>query len=128
MMLLGQKGEFSSIKPLKTVNFKTNFGHLVKQKVNVIVQYKNSNLAVACLSYGYIVVFEFIKQEAVSQYKTHKGNITSACFVNDYEYFVTASGSFSKNHDNSIVALKVSIAQQDLFFKKINTFSSAHGK
>lgn len=122
---LGSSGEFLSIKPMNTINFKKN---LVKQKVNVILQYKQSSLAVACLSYGYIVVFDFLKQETISNTKIHKGNITSACFANDYEYFVTASGSFSKNHDNSIVVLKVSLAMQDFFFKKMTTFSSAHGK
>lgn len=128
-MFLDVKGGFESLKKHKPIDFKKNLTSLVKQKVNSIVRYKNSNLVVACLSYGYIVVVEFItKQEACSQWKTHKGNITSACFANDFEFFVTASGSFSKNHDNSIIVSKVSLAMNDLFFKKTNTFSSAHGK
>jgi hypothetical protein len=125
---LTPKGEFGTLKQLKTVKFKDQIPNLVKQKVNVILQYKHTPLVVACLSYGYIVVVNATTQEAVSQCKLHKGNITSACFANDFEYFVTASGSFSKNHDNSIVVSKISLAMSDLFFKKINNFSSAHGK
>lgn len=122
-------GEFSSIKWEETsINLKAISPQLVKQKINVIVQYKQSSLAVACLSYGYLAVIDFVKLEAVAINKIHKGNITSATFANDFEYFITASGSFSKNHDNSIIVWKVSLAIHDLYFKKINNFSSAHGK
>lgn len=127
-MSLTSKGEFYVLKQGKTVKFKDVFQNLVKQKVNAILQYKQSTLAVCCLSYGYIVVVDFSKMESISHWKIHKGNITSACFVNDFEYFVSASGSFSKNHDNSIIVSKVSLAMLDLFFKKISNFSSAHGK
>ena len=126
----GGKLEFSTIKELTPIELKKNSPHLVKQKVNVIVQYKQSSLVVACLSYGYIVVIDIsrAKWEAAPAIKAHKGNITSACFANDYEYFITASGSFSKNHDNTIIVWKVSLAIQELYFKKMNPFSSAHGK
>lgn len=126
------KSEFSSIKELPPIDLKKSSPHLVKQKVNVLVQYKQSSLVVACLSYGYIVVIDLEPQKmetaVAPAIKAHKGNITSACFANDFEYFVTASGSFSKNHDNSIIVWKVSLAIQELYFKKINPFSSAHGK
>lgn len=126
------KSEFSSIKELAPIDLKKSSPHLVKQKVNVIVQYKQSSLVVACLSYGYIVVIDLepakMESAVAPAIKAHKGNITSACFANDFEYFITASGSFSKNHDNSIIVWKVSLAIQELYFKKINPFSSAHGK
>lgn len=122
------KTEFASIKQHNTINLKTAAPQLVKQKVNALLQYKHSQLAVACLSYGYIAVIDFEKQEAAAPTKVHKGNITSAAFANDFEYFITASGSFSKNHDNSINVWKVSLAIQELYFKKMYTFSSAHGK
>ena len=124
--------QFSSIKELAPIDLKKASPHLVKQKVNVIVQYKQSSLVVACLSYGYIVVIDLtpakMESAVAPAIKAHKGNITSACFANDFEYFITASGSFSKNHDNSIIVWKVSLAIQELYFKKINPFSSAHGK
>jgi len=126
-LVLSPTGEFQSLKHSKSVEIRKTL-NMVKQKVNVILQYKQTNLVVCCLSYGYIVVFDFSKLETASQWKVHKGNITSACFMNDSEYFVTGSGSFSKNHDNSIIVSKVSLAMSDLFFKKSNTFSSAHGK
>lgn len=126
------KTEFSSIKELAPIDLKKSSPQLVKQKVNVILQYKQSSLVVACLSYGYIVVIDLtpakMESAVAPAIKAHKGNITSACFANDFEYFVTASGSFSKNHDNSIIVWKVSLAIQELYFKKINPFSSAHGK
>jgi WD40 repeat protein len=59
--------------------------------------------------------------------RLHRGNISSATFANDYQYFITSSGSFSRNHDNSIVISKCSLAQ-DLFIKSIHSFSNAHGK
>lgn len=97
------------------------------------MQYKRSSFAVTCLSYGYIVVISFNPTgkggiKVLSHSKFHKGNITSACFVNDSEFLVTASGSFSKNHDNSIVVSKVTLAMEELFLKKTSSFSSAHGK
>jgi hypothetical protein len=125
------KTEFSSIKQHNFIDLKSSAQNLVKQKVNAIVQYKQTQLAVACLSYGYIAVIDFEKHDntaASVPTKVHKGNITSAVFANDFEYFITASGSFSKNHDNSINVWKVSLAIQELYFKKMYTFSSAHGK
>ena len=59
--------------------------------------------------------------------RIHRGNISSATFINDFEYFATASGSFSRNHDNSIIISRCSLAQ-DLFLKKSFAISSAHGK
>jgi len=59
--------------------------------------------------------------------RMHRGNISSSTFVNDYQYFVTASGSFSRNQDNNIIVSKCFLAQ-DLFLKNIHTFSNAHGK
>ena len=59
--------------------------------------------------------------------RLHRGNISSATFVSDFQYFVTCSGSFSRNHDNCIVVSKCSLAQ-DLFIKSIHSFSNVHGK
>lgn len=116
------------LNELPTIYFKQTFSGLVKQKVNVITQYRETSLAVVCMSYGYLAIIDFLKQKALNHWKHHKGNITSACFVNDYESFATASGSFSKNHDNSIIVSKVSAVKDDLFLKKVGTFSNAHGK
>ena len=127
---MNKEGEMEALTFKKTIDLKKS-RNLVKQKVNIILQYNNGsnhNLAVACLSYGYIVVIDFIKLQATSHSKMHKGNITSACFLDNFQYFATSSGSFSRNHDNSIIISKVSLAMQDLFFKKVHTFSNAHGK
>ena len=132
--MLDGSGEFLSLKKHPVIHLTrvdANDEPLVKQKINAILRYKNSNLIIACLSYGYVAVIDFLgsqNQPFKSKLKLHKGNITSACFVNDSEFLVTASGSFSKNHDNSIIVSKVSLAMNGLYFKKINTFSSAHGK
>lgn len=130
LKVIAGKPEFVNVKELNPINLKKNSPHLVKQKVNVIVQFKQSHLVVACLSYGYIMVIDLSsnKLEAGPAIKAHKGNITSACFANDFECFITASGSFSKNHDNSIIVWKISLANHELYFKKMNPFSSAHGK
>lgn len=127
---VNKEGEMESLSFKRSIDLKKSRG-LVKQKVNAILQYSSGSsqhLAVACLSYGYIVVVDFVKLQATSHAKMHKGNITSACFLDNYQYFATSSGSFSRNHDNSIIISKVSLAMQDLFFKKVHTFSNAHGK
>lgn len=59
--------------------------------------------------------------------RIHKGNISSATFLNDFQYFITCSGSFSRNHDNTILISKCCLAQ-DLFLRQIHSFSNAHGK
>ena len=48
--------------------------------------------------------------------------------MDNFESFATASGSFSRNHDNSIKIFKVSFTMGKLFFKNTESFNNAHGK
>lgn len=112
-------------------NLREKWPQLPRQKVNDIRQYKMTKHFICTLSYGYVTTCAFGgegKDDTVLNAKrVHRGNISSATFAQDFQYFITASGSFSRNHDNSIVVSKC-IYAQNLFLKNEQTFPNAHGK
>ena len=73
-----------------------------KQKVTTISQYRSSEMILVTLSTGHLAVVNFHRLTLMSILKAHKGNISSACFLQDYRYFATASGSFKGKTDNSV--------------------------
>ncbi len=101
---------------------------LVKQKVTTITIFSNLQFLPCTTSYGYLVVIDTYLMHPIYCQKVHKGNITASCFVDANKYFVTASGSFSQNHDNTINVYLVCTIGNEVFFKKIHGFKNAHGK
>ena len=76
-------------------------------KVTTMIQYRQASMIVVTMSTGHLAVVDLLKQSVVSLIKAHKGNVTSACFLNNFEHFATASGGFSRRHDNSINIYRV---------------------
>lgn len=106
----------------------SNYFELVKQKVTTICVFGNLQFLPCTTSYGYLAVIDTSLMHPVYCQKVHKGNITSSCFVDGNKYFVTASGSFSQNHDNTINVYLVCTIANDIFFKKMHSFKNAHGR
>lgn len=106
----------------------SSFFDLVKQKVTTITPFSNLQFLPCTTSYGYLVVLDTFLLHPVYCQKVHKGNITASCFVDANKYFVTASGSFSQNHDNTINVYMVCTIANEVFFKKMHSFKNAHGK
>ena len=99
--------------------------------MTAILKYQNTGLIIAGFSLGFYVVLDLNKRDDKLEAKPvriHRGNITSMTFVNNYEYLVTCSGSFSKNHDNTIRVFHVINVLSYLFMKEIHSFPHAHGK
>jgi hypothetical protein len=105
-----------------------NFFELVRQKITTISVFNPHQFVQLTTSYGYLIVIDSLILHPIYCHKIHKGNISSSCFVMNYSYFITASGSFSQNHDNSINVFKVCTVLDDIFFKKIHSFKNAHGR
>lgn len=116
------------------IDFKKSL-KLKSQKVTTISQYKHSHLAVATTTFGYLILLNLAKGEATSATRVHKGslvtnlgNISSACFLENYDMFATSSGSFTRNHDNSINVYRVFQAMNELYVRKVHSMNNAHGK
>lgn len=101
---------------------------IVRQKVTTLNAYSSRLFLLATTSYGYVVSIGTISMTPTELCKHHRGNITSSCFVSNYQYYVTASGSLSQNHDNTINVYKVCTIAEDIFIKKMHSFKNAHGK
>ena len=85
-------------------------------------------MLVATTSAGHLAVLDLSRRSVVSVSKPHRGNITSACFANDFEHFATASGAFGRRHDNSVVVYRVFEVLSELFVKKVHAINNAHGR
>ncbi len=101
---------------------------LVAAKVTCLLQYKMTPFVIATLSSGHIAVIDMDRTHVLSITKVHKGNITSACFLENFEYFATASGAFGKRQDNCINVYRVIEVLGDLFVRKVHNINNAHGK
>lgn len=101
---------------------------MTRQKVTTLLAYSSRKFLLATTSYGYVVSISMKSMAPEELTKHHKGNITSACFVSNYQYYVTASGSLSQNHDNTINIYKICTIAEDIFIKKMHSFKNAHGK
>lgn len=58
----------------------------------------------------------------------HKGNITNIGFINSYDMLYSISGSFSNNHDNSLIIMNFEMISNEVFINKIKLFANLHGK
>lgn len=101
---------------------------LPKQKIQSIVQFKNSDFIIGGMSFGWIFVVNTTEMTVVKTVKVHKGNITSLGFAQDSTKLISGSGSFCRNHDNSIKAYHIIFAYGNIFFKEDHCFDHAHGK
>lgn len=99
-----------------------------KQKVTTITQYRNTEMLLVTLSTGYLAVVNVQKLCTVSSIKAHKGNISGACFLNDFEMFATASGSFKGKTDNTIQVYKIFLTLGELLVRKLHSLSNIHGR
>lgn len=115
------------VSKVKEVNI-GEYYDMTKQKVTTLNAYSSRAFLLATTSYGYIVALKTDTLAPTYLCKHHKGNITSSTFVSSYQYFVTASGSLSQNHDNTINVYKVCTIAEEIFIKKIHSFKNAHGK
>lgn len=127
-LVLNQVNTYRSTATLLQDIDLSKYFELVRQKVTTVSIFNPHQFIQATTSYGYLLVVDSVALIPVYCHKIHKGNITSTCFVSDYQYFVSASGSFSHNHDNSINVFKVCSVIDDIFFKKIHSFKNAHGR
>lgn len=101
---------------------------LARQKITTLTSYGSHKYLLATTSYGYVVAIDTTSWMPMYLNKHHKGNITASCFCDGSQYFCTASGSFSQNHDNTLNVYKLAIVADDIFVKKIHAFKNAHGR
>ena len=80
------------------------------------------------MSTGHLAVVNFHKLTTLSIVKAHKGNISSACFLQDYNFFATGSGSFKGKTDNSIQIYQVFLTLGDLLIRRMHSMSNVHGR
>lgn len=126
------KDAISDYQPVSptTVEIDVSFGLKVRKfaKVTTLTQYKSTSLIVATLSSGHMVVIDVQRNRVMSTTKVHKGNITSSCFLENFEHFATGSGGFGKHQDNCINIYRVYEVLGDLFVKKVHGITNAHGR
>lgn len=99
-----------------------------RQKVTSISQYRNSEMILATTSTGHLAVVNFQRMCTISVLKAHKGNITCGCYLQGYEYFATASGSFKGKTDNTIQIYKVFLTLGELLVRRLHSMNNAHGR
>ena len=116
-----------TVIPVSEINIADHYD-ITRQKITTMASYLNNKYLFVTTSYGYVIAIETTSRTPIYINKYHKGNITSSCLADGSQYFCTASGSFSQNHDNTLNIYKIAVVADDVFFKKVHSFKNAHGR